>query len=109
VGASLVQYTEQQVLALQQECRSLSDGEPGEAKATRAYRLPARFVVHTAGPVWRPRRSDGTEQKLLAGCYRRSLEVAARLGMKSIAFSSPQYSHVPAPKRARRRRSQALQ
>jgi O-acetyl-ADP-ribose deacetylase (regulator of RNase III) len=58
----------------------------GEAKATRAYRLPAKFVIHTVGPVWRPRHLDGTEEKLLACCYRRSLQVAERLGRKSIAF-----------------------
>ena len=43
-------------------------------------------VVHTVGPVWRPRHSDGTEEKLPAGCYHGSLEVADRLGTKSIAF-----------------------
>lgn len=71
---------------LQQECLTLNGCETGDAKATKAYRLPAKYVIHTVGPVWRPRHLDGTEEKLLASCYRSSLEVADRLGIKSIAF-----------------------
>ena len=66
------------------ECRTLSGCEPGDAKLTGGHRLPARFVVHTVGPVWR----DGThgEDAVLASCYRRSLEVARHAGATTIAF-----------------------
>jgi O-acetyl-ADP-ribose deacetylase (regulator of RNase III) len=71
---------------LRQECLTLNGCETGDAKATKAYGLLAKYVIHTVGPVWRPQHLDGSEEKLLASCYRRSLEVADRLGMKSIAF-----------------------
>jgi O-acetyl-ADP-ribose deacetylase (regulator of RNase III) len=66
------------------ECRRLGGCAVGDAKATGGYRLGARWVVHTVGPVWR----DGTagEPALLASCYRRCLEVAGGLGARSIAF-----------------------
>lgn len=66
------------------ECRLLDGCDVGDAKATAGYRLPATHVIHTVGPVWRGGQ-DG-EAGLLASCYRRSLEVAAALGVRSIAF-----------------------
>jgi O-acetyl-ADP-ribose deacetylase (regulator of RNase III) len=66
------------------ECRTLGGCPTGEARVTRAYRLPARYVIHTVGPVWQ----GGThgEPALLAACYRNSLALARDLGMASIAF-----------------------
>ena len=72
--------------ALDEECRLLGGCETGSAKATKGYGLPAKYVIHTVGPVWRQRHLDGTEDRLLASCYRQSLEVASQLGVKSIAF-----------------------
>jgi O-acetyl-ADP-ribose deacetylase (regulator of RNase III) len=66
------------------ECRSLGGCPTGEAKVTAGYRLPARWVIHTVGPVWRG-GEDG-EPELLASCYRRSLEEAVRIGARSVAF-----------------------
>ncbi|HEX6420068.1 MAG TPA: O-acetyl-ADP-ribose deacetylase [Acidimicrobiales bacterium] len=66
------------------ECRRLGGCATGDAKATGGHRLPARWVIHTVGPVWRG--GDGGERELLASCYRRSLEVADELGAASVAF-----------------------
>jgi O-acetyl-ADP-ribose deacetylase (regulator of RNase III) len=70
--------------AILEECRVLGGCATGDAKATTAGRLPARHVVHTVGPVWRG--GDRCEPALLASCHRRSLDLAAALGCRTIAF-----------------------
>ncbi len=66
------------------ECRGLNGCRPGEAKITRGYRLPARFVIHTVGPIWRGGKHS--EPETLANCYRSSLQVAVENAIKTIAF-----------------------
>ena len=65
------------------ECRTLHGCETGEAKVTRGYRLKAKYVIHTVGPVYAGRPCDA---ELLASCYRNSLELAKKYGIHSIAF-----------------------
>jgi O-acetyl-ADP-ribose deacetylase (regulator of RNase III) len=66
------------------ECRKLGGCLPGEAKLTRGYRLLARFVIHTVGPIWRG--GEHGEAQTLANCYRNSLQLAAENKIKTIAF-----------------------
>jgi O-acetyl-ADP-ribose deacetylase (regulator of RNase III) len=66
------------------ECRLLGGCEVGEAKATTAGLLPARYVIHTVGPFWRG--GGFGEPELLAACHRRSLDVARELGARTVAF-----------------------
>ncbi len=69
---------------LRAACRALGGCEPGDAKATPGFRLPARWIVHTVGPVWNG--GSRGEETVLSSCYRRSFEVAESLGAGSIAF-----------------------
>jgi O-acetyl-ADP-ribose deacetylase (regulator of RNase III) len=79
------------------ECRTLDGCPTGDVRATGGYRLPARWVIHAVGPVWRG--GEQGEAELLASCYRRALEVATELGAASIAFpaiSTGIYGYPPA-------------
>ena len=66
------------------ECRTLGGCPSGEAKITRGYRLPARFVIHTVGPIWAGGKRG--EAQILANCYKNSLQVTVENGIKTIAF-----------------------
>lgn len=69
---------------LLEECRKLGGCPTGQAKITRGYRLPARYVIHAVGPVWRGGQHG--EAELLASCYRHALELAVKHGCRTVAF-----------------------
>ena len=66
------------------ECRTLHGCQTGQAKATKGYRLPAKYVIHTVGPVWHG--GGHREAELLAGCYESSMALALELGCRTVAF-----------------------
>jgi O-acetyl-ADP-ribose deacetylase len=68
------------------ECKQLGGCRPGEAKKTQGYDLPAKWVIHTVGPIWQG--GGQNEEQLLASCYRNALDLAVELGVKTIAFPS---------------------
>ncbi|MDO4982584.1 MAG: O-acetyl-ADP-ribose deacetylase [Eubacteriales bacterium] len=71
---------------LLEECRTLHGCETGKAKITKGYKLPAKYVIHTPGPIWHGGR--GGEEELLASCYRSCLTLASENGCKTVDFPS---------------------
>ncbi len=73
-------------LQLLKECRTFGGCPTGEAKITKGYNLPAKWVIHTVGPIWKG--GDHGEDEMLARCYRNSLELAEKHGVRTLAFPS---------------------
>jgi len=71
---------------LLEECKKIGGCPTGEARVTKGYRLPAKWVIHTVGPVWRG--GNANEDELLASCYRNSLKAAKEIGAKTVSFPS---------------------
>ncbi|MGD9579273.1 MAG: O-acetyl-ADP-ribose deacetylase [Syntrophorhabdus sp.] len=71
---------------LYEECKALGGCKTGEAKITKGYKLPAKYVIHTVGPIYR--RENGQEAEFLANCYKNSLKLAIEHNIKTISFPS---------------------
>lgn len=71
---------------LLEECKTLGGAQPGQVKITRGYDLPASYVAHAVGPIWKG--GEGQENEQLASCYRRALELTAERDLESVAFPS---------------------